>query len=218
MGMKRKNKTTSYSGSMVEPKNSYAREMWQKQQQSQKSFNPFKWIFPFILGIAIVATIAIWATITHPTEDKPVADDSTAIPEPTISDEEDLSAYFYQLVSEPDYVPEYSDAASHYIWPPTNITCADFKEVSKMDTYILNLYLDSGYVVMIDNKSKPDYLVYYGVYDDLLYRAIPINCSSPIDTTVDYESFNPSELFDSSSQRYFVWIDPKNLNQDREDS
>ena len=208
---KRGGKATSYSGSMVEPTNSYAREQWLNQTPPQKSKN---WFLPaaigtFVLIAIIIAVIAILPAKEGPTEE------SAEIPEPTISDEEDLGAYFNELVSDPDYEPEFSDTSSRYLVPPTNISCKDFKKVSRMNADILNLYLDSGYVVSIRERESA-ILVYYGVYDEYSYRTIPIDCSSSIDTTIAFSTYDADELFGnySSDTKYYVWIDPKTLNQD----
>ena len=211
MMKKRGGKATSYSGSMVEPTNSYAREQWLNQTPPQKSKN---WFLPaaigaFVLIAIIIAVIAILPAKEGPTEE------SAEIPEPTISDEEDLGAYFNELVSDPDYEPEFSDTSSRYLVPPTNISCKDFKKVSRMNADILNLYLDSGYVVSIRERESA-ILVYYGVYDEYSYRTIPIDCSSSIDTTIAFSTYDADELFGnySSDTKYYVWIDPKTLNQD----
>ena len=208
---KRGGKATSYSGSMVEPTNSYAREQWLNQTPPQKSKN---WFLPaaigtFVLIAIIIAVIAILPAKEGPTEE------SAEIPEPTISDEEDLGAYFNELVSDPDYEPEFSDTSSRYLVPPTNISCKDFKKVSRMNADILNLYLDSGYVVSIRERESA-ILVYYGVYDEYSYRTIPIDCSSSIDTSIAFSTYDADELFGnySSDTKYYVWIDPKTLNQD----
>ena len=208
---KRGGKATSYSGSMVEPTNSYAREQWLNQTPPQKSKN---WFLPaaigaFVLIAIIIAVIAILPAKEGPTEE------SAEIPEPTISDEEDLGAYFNELVSDPDYEPEFSDTSSRYLVPPTNISCKDFKKVSRMNADILNLYLDSGYVVSIRERESA-ILVYYGVYDEYSYRTIPIDCSSSIDTTIAFSTYDADELFGnySSDTKYYVWIDSKTLNQD----
>ena len=210
MMKKRGGKATSYSGSMVEPTNSYAREQWLNQTPPQKSKN---WFLPaaigaFVLIAIIIAVIAILPAKEGPTEE------SAEIPEPTISDEEDLGAYFNELVSDPDYEPEFSDTSSRYLVPPTNISCKDFKKVSRMNADILNLYLDSGYVVSIRERESA-ILVYYGVYDEYSYRTIPIDCSSSIDTTIAFSTYDADELFGnySSDTKYYVWIDPKTLNQ-----
>lgn len=211
MMKKRGGKATSYSGSMVEPTNSYAREQWLNQTPPQKSKN---WFLPaaigtFVLIAIIIAVIAILPAKEGPTEE------SAEIPEPTISDEEDLGAYFNELISDPDYEPEFSDTSSRYLVPPTNISCKDFKKVSRMNADILNLYLDSGYVVSIRERESA-ILVYYGVYDEYSYRTIPIDCSSSIDTTIAFSTYDADELFGnySSDTKYYVWIDPKTLNQD----
>ena len=211
MMKKRGGKATSYSGSMVESTNSYAREQWLNQTPPQKSKN---WFLPaaigtFVLIAIIIAVIAILPAKEGPTEE------SAEIPEPTISDEEDLGAYFNELVSDPDYEPEFSDTSSRYLVPPTNISCKDFKKVSRMNADILNLYLDSGYVVSIRERESA-ILVYYGVYDEYSYRTIPIDCSSSIDTTIAFSTYDADELFGnySSDTKYYVWIDSKTLNQD----
>lgn len=205
-------KTVSYAGSIVEPTNAYARKMWLKQQKhQQKSTN---WIIPLTAGL-ILLLIIIAVVITLSAKEQPAEVPAGEIPEPTISDEEDLGAYFSELVSDPDYKPEFSDSYSRYLVPPTNISCADFKKVSKMNADILNLYLDSGYIVSI-SEGGSTILVYHGVYDDYLYRTIPISCPSPIDTTIEFTAYNSSELFSniSSDAEFYVWVDSKTLNQD----
>ena len=67
---KRGGKATSYSGSMVEPTNSYAREQWLNQTPPQKSKN---WFLPaaigtFVLIAIIIAVIAILPAKEGPTE------------------------------------------------------------------------------------------------------------------------------------------------------
>lgn len=211
MMKKRGGKATSYSGSMVEPTNSYAREQWLNQTPPQKSKN---WFLPAAIGTFVFIAIIIAVIAILPAKEGPT-EESAEIPEPTISDEEDLGAYFNELVSDPDYEPEFSDTSSRYLVPPTNISCKDFKKVSRMNADILNLYLDSGYVVSIRERESA-ILVYYGVYDEYSYRTIPIDCSSSIDTTIAFSTYDADELFGnySSDTKYYVWIDSKTLNQD----
>ena len=221
MALKRGRKTVSYSGSMVEPANSYAHKAWQKQP---KPSQPKKWLLPLIIGIVLFVIILI-AIIALPAKE-PTDEYETGLPEPEISDEEDLSSYYAELVSEPDYEPDFTYPHSRYSAPPTNITCDSLKKVSKMNADMLNLFLDRGYIIVVSGKGDYPYsaegksfLIYYGIYADYTYRAIPINCPTKIDASSRAESFTSVELFDNlnSDQQYFAWIDPKYLNQDRKD-
>ncbi len=216
------NKQTSYSGSMVEPSNPYSREVWlqrQKQQQRQSRLQHRQnqspnWVLPLIIGIIVLVIIPL--AIIVATQKKSTEDVSEPIPEPEISDEDDLSAYYYELVSDPDYVPLFDNDISRYTKVPAKVSCDEFKQVSHMNADILNLYLNSGYVVVISDGNNST-LVYQGMLDVYSYSAIPINCPN-IDTSATTRTYSSEELFEnpSSKRQYYVWIDPANLNQDKE--
>ncbi len=201
------------SGSMVEPSNPRFRNAWAAQQPRKKSK---LWLILLLVGIVILIVVAVVA-IALQANQPPVDEQLTTLDD---GDEDDLNAYYASITSDPDYVPDFDTPNSRYTTPPDKLTCDKLTEVKKMDTDILNLYLNSGAVVAIKAKgSKPftrsgnTILIYGGSLINNIYHTIPFDCPD-VDLSASSTTYTGSNIFSNidSDRHFYVWSGPEGLN------
>ena len=200
------------TGSMVAPSNPHLQAL----QPQKKSHS---WLFPCIVGVIIVAVVivAIIAIATNTTTTPALEEEITII-----SPDDDVNAYFYSLVNDPDYKPDFSSAETKYSNVPDGLTCDMLKEVEYMDTNILNLYLNAGYVVAISGKGGAPFssagkmiLIYSGSLDTSTYKTIPIECpSEKITKTTARSTYSGEDIFNhlKSEKHFYVWSETMGTN------
>ena len=216
------NPAPSGTGSMVEPSNPRFKNSWQQQNTPKKH----SWIIPAIIGLIIIIVVPIVLLLLAP-KDNPgqqggggsSEEDKTAgidddHPNPT-SDEAEVNAYFTYLASNPDYVASFNSTETLYSEPPEKLTCNNLTEVTNMNSAILKLYLDAGYVVAISGKGNAPFssegntlLIFGGSLAETTYNTIPYDCPSA-SKTANHTTYSGSEIFSNlkSDKRYYVWID-----------
>ena len=206
------------TGSMVQPSSPYLSQAWQNQQQPKK---PRRWILPVVFGLMVLVIVLIVIAVTtqqpiQPVEDQPHEEYGREV-EDTATDATDLNAYFSQLVDDPDYQPEYISKEPVYYYPPINFSCDELEEVPKMNLKLLNIYLDYGYVVVLQGRGSAPFtrdgnrvLVYSGSFQDSRYQTINLVCPYSADAAINPVTFSGSDIFNNLThdKQYYVWIDP----------